>query len=685
MLPASLVYASNTPSQGSYVSATGVWTVGSINSGSSATLTLNATVTSSAVATNVVQVTHSDQTDPDSTPANDVITEDDYATATVTPNVADLAVAKTVDNATPDVGSDVTFTITATNNGPDDATGVQVTDALPAGLTYESDSTATGSYNPATHIWTIGGLANGATATLTLVATVATAGPITNTATITGNQYDPDLSNNTDDVSTDQLVDLAVTKIVDNSTANVGTNVTFTVEVTNLGPGTATTVVMQDLLPAGLTWVSDSASVGTSYDHTSGVWTVGTLAEDAEATLTITATVATPSPVTNTASVTSLDEPQVSTANDSASATVWPPRADLAVAKTVAAARPEQGDPDSFTVRITNLGPDTATNVVITDLLPDGLTFTGYTASTGTYDDSTGVWTLGTITNGTTATLTIQVTVDDAADYTNTATVTHSDQYDPDLTNNSDDASLSTRVADIEVTKVPSDATPAVGSTVVFTITATNIGPDNATQLEIHDLLPAGLTYVSATPEAGTAYDPVTGEWTIGNLAVGNTVTLRISAGVVGSGPISNTASVSGLLQRDPDHSNDSATAVVDPPPAADLSLTKTVNVPAPDMNTDVTFTITVTNHGPNGVGGVHVQDVLPAELVYVSHVASSGTYDSATGDWDVGSVANGGHQTLTLVATVTVEGPLANMAQVSAAGLPDPEFDPRQQRSRRG
>jgi uncharacterized repeat protein (TIGR01451 family) len=315
--------------------------------------------------------------------------------------------------------------------------------------------------------------------------------------------------------------------------------------------------------------------------------------------------------------------------------------------------------------------------VAITDKLPAGLTFTGYTASSGTYDDSTGVWTVGTIASGANATLTIQVKVVDANDYTNTAAVSHSDQYDPDPTNNTDDVTLSTRVADIAITKVPDSATPAVGSTVEFTITATNNGPDNATELKVHDELPAGLTYVSDTPEVGTTYDPVTYTWTIGNLANGDTMTLVISARVVGSGSISNTASVSGLLQRDPVGTNDSATAVLNVPPAADLSLTKTVNVQAPDLNTDVAFTVTVTNHGPNAVGGVHVQDVLPAGLAFKSYTASSGAFDSATGDWDVGGVANGGHETLSLVATVMVEGPLTNMAQVSAAGLPDPDSTP--------
>ena len=111
--------------------------------------------------------------------------------------IADLAVSKSVNNSTAVVGSNVTFTITASNIGPDPASSVVVNDALPSGFTLVSATPSSGTSWSAPN-WTIGNLAVGGTATLTIVATVKNGGYYANTATISGasTQMDPVLSNN---------------------------------------------------------------------------------------------------------------------------------------------------------------------------------------------------------------------------------------------------------------------------------------------------------------------------------------------------------------------------------------------------------------------------------------------------------------------------------------------------------
>ena len=107
---------------------------------------------------------------------------------------ADIGVTKTVSDPTPAVGTNVTFTVKATNHGPNDATGVQVTDQVPAGLTFVSASPSQGTYTAGTGIWNIGALVNGASATLQLVVTVTGTTPVTNTATRTAStpgDFDP--------------------------------------------------------------------------------------------------------------------------------------------------------------------------------------------------------------------------------------------------------------------------------------------------------------------------------------------------------------------------------------------------------------------------------------------------------------------------------------------------------------
>jgi VWFA-related protein len=113
------------------------------------------------------------------------------------------------------------------------------------------------------------------------------------------------------------------------------------------------------------------------------------------------------------------------------------------------------------------------------------------------------------------------------------------------------------------------------------------------------------------------------------------------------------------------------------PPPnntvnSADLSLTKTVDIPTPDVGTDVVFTITVSNAGPSDATGVVVTDLLPSGFTYVTD-DSGGAYNPATGVWSVGTVTVGGSQALTITATVKDTGNYINRAQVTAANESDP------------
>jgi uncharacterized repeat protein (TIGR01451 family) len=111
--------------------------------------------------------------------------------------VADLAIAKTVNTSSPFVGTDVTYTYVIHNHGPDPAENVVVTDPFPAGLTFVSFAVPSqGTFDPATSTWTVGTLANGATAALQVTALVDVLGPITNTAKVATDTFDPDLSNN---------------------------------------------------------------------------------------------------------------------------------------------------------------------------------------------------------------------------------------------------------------------------------------------------------------------------------------------------------------------------------------------------------------------------------------------------------------------------------------------------------
>lgn len=359
-----------------------------------------------------------------------------------------------------------------------------------------------------------------------------------------------------------QFADLSITKSVNNPTPNVGDTITFSVTLANSGPDTATGVTVQDLLPAGLTFVSATPPQGT-YSSATGQWAVGAMAVGASATLTIQTVVTSPTAQDNTAAISSSDQSDPNAGNNNSSATVTPQQTDLALAKSVNNPMPNVGDTVSFTVTLANNGPDAATNVTVQDLLPAGLTFVSATPSQGAYNNGTGVWTLGTVTTATPQTLVIQATVASLGAKINTATITHSDQFDPNATNNTASATVTAGpLADLALTKTSSTVTPGIGANFTWTVTVSNLGPDTATNVTVQDLLPPGVAFVSAIASQG-AYNNGTGAWTIGTIANGANATLALNVTAGPPATLTNSATVSHSDQSDANSANNAASSTV--------------------------------------------------------------------------------------------------------------------------
>ena len=148
---------------------------------------------------------------------------------------------KAVSDPAPNVGDTVNYTLTLTNSGPDAASGVVVSDPLPAGLTFIDATASQGIYDAASGRWTVGTVNGGATATLAIAVRVDSPVPTTNVAVASSKTFDPNPINNFGTATlVPQQADLAVTKTVSDPTPNVGDTVTFTVTLTNNGPSDAT-------------------------------------------------------------------------------------------------------------------------------------------------------------------------------------------------------------------------------------------------------------------------------------------------------------------------------------------------------------------------------------------------------------------------------------------------------------
>ncbi|MDT4955304.1 MAG: large repetitive protein [Acidobacteriota bacterium] len=441
---------------------------------------------------------------------------------------ANLGITKTDSLATVNPGANVTYTIVVSNAGPDTATGAIVTDTVPAslsGVTWTCGSpvngatcgAASGSGNsisttanlPASSSVTYlvsGTLSNIATGTLSNTATVvAPASGVTDptdpTRTGAGN------NSATDTTTINAASNLAVTKTVNNATPNVGNTVIYTLTVTNNGPSNATNVRLTDAVPAGLTYVSSTPSGSTTYNSATGLWTIGALANAASATLVINATVNTGpgnNTITNTTSGLAADQFDPVSANNVGSVSLRVTRSDLSLTKTVNNATPSFGQSVIFTITLSNAGPDGATGVAVKDLLPAGLTFSSYTATVGSYVSGTGIWTVGSLASGGSATLQITATVNAYGSITNTAQVSATDQSDPDSTPNNNVAAEDDQ-ASVSVGATPPNVAlcktivgqtcppPAIlptqspGTDINYILTFTNSGGSPASSLIITD------------------------------------------------------------------------------------------------------------------------------------------------------------------------------------------------------
>ena len=308
------------------------------------------------------------------------------------PPMADLAVSVTAAPAPVTVGQLLTYTLTARNGGPDAATGVVLTDTLPTGVAFVSASA--GTLDPATGKLTadLGGLASGASTTVTLTVRPTAAGTITDTAAVRGDQADPNSANNTANRAVTvrpaqgppPVADVAVSAAVTPRSATVGDTLTYTFTVVNAGPDPATGVTLTDALPAALTFLSAAASQGGTPAQAGGTVTahLGTLAPRAAATVTLVARAAAAGTVADTARA-AHGEADPTSADDSATATVvvgtvggvTAPPPDLAVVATAAPGLVLVGQPLAFQVTVINHGAGPATGVILRDLLPAGATF----------------------------------------------------------------------------------------------------------------------------------------------------------------------------------------------------------------------------------------------------------------------------------------------------------------------
>jgi uncharacterized repeat protein (TIGR01451 family) len=382
--------------------------------------------------------------------------------AAVTTYVTDTSGLSITDTASPIPvlpSGTITYTQVVTNAGPSAAVNTTVTEFLPSGAVSSTTLTGPAGWSCSVVLLSCTNTSfavGSATITYTVKASAVAGTAVNDIVTVNSSSIDSTPANNTataaDVVAATGTADLVVTNSPSVTSVTAGGNVTFTQTVTNDGPSTATTVSFTQTTPPNTTFQSITPPGGWTCGTVPAVGGTGTitctdgtsLTTGTSRTFTLVLQV-----VSTTPSGTSITETDTATAsnvvpgltNNSASATVVVGNlssADVAIVKTATPNPVLEGTPLTYTLTVTNNGPASATNVMVTDTLPSVLTYLQATATpSGSCSDASGTVTclLGTMANAATTTISILTIPGSPGVVTNTATV-KADQTDPVTTNN---------------------------------------------------------------------------------------------------------------------------------------------------------------------------------------------------------------------------------------------------------
>ncbi len=558
------------------------------------------------------------------------------ASAATTVTYPDPAIVKTISSS---AGGAYNFDVTVTNQGT-------LPTVWPVTVGDTRGGAFTGGYTMSGSGWSCPGSASPCTRSdvlapgasyppITVAASYTPGGSVLNTATGSGggeptDANSPALLNDSSTAGEPSapLATLNLNKSVDQSSANVGSLVTFNLLVHNTGPsaGTGTTVV--DTLPAGLEFVSATSSAGScsSAAGAGGTTTVscavGTLAVNGEARITIRArpqTAIAGTTVTNSATASSDVTP--SPPSDTATVEVGQ-LADMALTKSASVAVANPGAPIVYTLNATNSGPGPASNVQIVDSLPAAIDAASVTATpsaggtcTQTVLEVSCLWSGSTAASAQrsvtiTASALASVAAADRKSVNRAEVSSLTDDQNP--SNNADEATVTvTPAADLEV-KVNGPAEIEAGGEGEIVFTTTNNGPTPAADSQLVATIPSQMTPIDAPAGCVISGQKVTCELgTVGNAAsVIKTIRVRVSDSA-DNAQKTVTASVSTSVD-DPVLSNNTDMTPLVAAPVAELSITKTANVASVAPGGYVTFTLTASNAGPSTSTGAEIIDDLP-------------------------------------------------------------------------
>ncbi len=719
-IPSGVQFVTAAPSQGSWSFLGGIVTfvLGSMPARSTASITVTCQAIVPGDFPSTATVT-SDQLDPN--PANNTAT----VLIHVLPPTSDLAVSISAFPNAPVVGGTLTYTVTAVNNGPSPASGVVLTNVLPdnAALLSAIVSQGSAAINGNAVVCGFGTLVNAASATATITVTTLAQGVAVDTASISGDQYDPSLANNTATLKTavGPAADLSVTVIPSQNPVVLFSNLTYFITVSNAGPSTATSVVLSHTLDPSLSFVSMTSSQGAiSRSGNTITANIGTLAGGVSALVTVQVIPTIQGPAHTLSSVAGAQsDPDQSDNSVTTSVQVAPPFISILPAGATLISESfsppdgaiDNGETVTVSLRLRNTGNVSNTNLQATllatngvtpvspnnpqdyGILPPGSSFAAqqfsFTASGAPGATISAVLQLQDGPNLLTNTVAYNFTLPTILTFANTNVIAILD-----------DTSAAPYPSTINVSGLTGTLSKVTATLSGFSHTYPRdvdvllVAPTRANTLLMSHAAnqPADNLDLTFDDDASSPMPR------FGSLSSGAYQPTAFSPAPVFSNPAPAgpyTAVLSSLNGINPnglwslfvedDRGGDfgaisngwslTLTAVTPVNPLADLALLAFAP-PSTDLVSDnLTYSFVVTNGGPNSASNIIFTNVLPANVVFVSASCSQGNI-GLSGNAVIGNLGSINAGSTTAVAVVFAPTPAAKGALVNTAGVGATEID---------
>ena len=591
--------------------------------------------------------------------------------------IVDVAIDIGSSRVNVDFNKTVKFTIKVKNNGPNNATGVNVSAIIPEGLVYFSSVSSIGTYNPDDGIWDIGNLGVGENQTLAINVQTNKTGLIDYPVNVSSIEEDSNLTNNLDNKTIRVLMaDLAITVNASEEIVNPGDVVNWTITVVNNGPNNASkVVVLLDYPDEELIYLNSS---NDTFNQTENKLEIPNLLVGDEISFVISTKVnSSDKPLVLNANVSEDTYDPIESNNHDSDSVDALPICDLITKVSVSESPVNKDDVVEWIVVVSNDGPDDAVNVTLSLSDLESLALIVLNASDDSFDLEDYEWIIGDLESGENVSLIITTRVNKSDEAITVTADVETSTLESDYENNIDnDLLIINPVCDLIINIDASNDTVNYGDVVEWIVVVSNDGPNDASNVSVSlsDLESLGLIVLNSSNDS---FDLENYEWIIGDLESGDEISLNIITKANKSNEniivLADVETSTYEPNKENNHDNDTLEIL----PICDISVTKIADKNPVYVDEVVNWIINVTNNGPDKASEVIVNGSFPESLEFVIYELTKGDLETVTDDgniveliWEVGDLESSEAALLVISSKALEEGTVVNSVSANSFTL---------------